>query len=576
MRMSPHYFILIIWLAIASSLHAQQSSTKEDGLVRREDSVKAALNQPIQDSIKFKLLLGLINLYQDVQPQKSFQWIEKGKAIAANSKDYNNLLLFHTMEMRTNSRLALYEQAMLVAERAAYLLKEKKVQPRISAGYHLQKGQVLYKMAAYDKSATEFNLAADIAKQYQLADVEVKVLINLTLVQEALERYPEMRVQFLKALVIADKAGLGEDAANIKVNLALLESRTNNYGKAIEYLNDALPYYQSHHNDVSVALCYANLAYGYLQIKEYPKALQQAYESFAIRTKLNDQGGIAKLHIILGQVYMETGKFDSSLAQLNSGIALATKLSMPQYLKDGYSALAKLYERTKQYQAAYESLQHYNEWKDTLFQKDKQKQLIQQLNLYKAKYVDSLVQQKDIAIGKQKSTINFLWILAGVFLLALLLTVLWRYRKKQIHVIEEQSNEYANTEKNQLKEEVERLNGEVKLLQANLKQETREDLLNLRKLVQESNLQTEGYWNEFLLLFSKVYPNFFEQLKTDYPQLTQNELRICSLMKLNLSLLEIANLLNVTPESGRKARYRIYKKMNLTSDKDFVEKILLF
>lgn len=572
MRIAP-LFALLILLASGTMVHAQQQP-----LARKEDSLAALLKQQPHDTVKLKILQALSNLYQDVQPQKALPWILQAKDIATKTGNDDKLLVFSTQEMRCKGRLAQYAEAMQVAEQAAPLLKSKNVQPRNTAGFHLQKGQVLYKMAAYDKCAAELNLAADIARQHQLADVEVKVLINLTLVQEALEKYPEMRVQFFRALALAEKAGLADDAANIKINLALLESRLNNYGKAIEYLNDVLPYYQQQHNDMAAGLCYANLAYGYLQVKEYPKALLHAQQSLVIRTRLGDQNGLAKLHIIMGQVHMETGRYDSARSHLDSGIALATKLALPQHLKDGYKALAQLYERTKQYQSAYQSLQHYNDWKDTVFQQDKQKQLIQQLNLYKAKYVDSLVQKKDTVIGKQQTTISYLWVALSILLVAALLVGYWMFRKKkeQVSALAQQNGAAENGTIGRQQEEIEHLNRELRMLQASLKEQTSDDLVKLRKLVVESNLQTEGYWNEFLLLFSKVYPNFFEQLKTDYPQLTQNELRICSLMKLNLSLLEIANLLNITTESGRKARYRIYKKMDLNSDKELAERILLF
>ncbi len=189
--------------------------------------------------------------------------------------------------------------------------------------------------------------------------------------------------------------------------------------------------------------------------------------------------------------------------------------------------------------------------------------------------------QRDVIINQQSSTINKLWVGLVILLLFILAIVLWFMKLKNVLVknltiAEKSIHELKETEENEkLKEKISKLTIEMQLLQSNLNEQTREDLINLRRLVSESNLQTEGYWNEFLLLFSKVYPIFFEQLKVQYSELSQNELRICTLMKLNLSLLEIANLLNITSESVRKARYRIYKKMGLNSDKELVKKILV-
>ena len=578
MRITPLLFV-ITFLPLFNGPVKAQTSVQEKQIIHNEDSLTQLLNQTKADTAKLKQLLGLINLYQDIQPQKTFQWIEKAKSIAAANKLYDKLLMFHILDMRSKSRLGQFTEAIAVADRSVYLLKEQ-VMPRTSTGYYLQKGQILYKMAAYDQSSIALNKAAEIAHQNKLPDVEVKAFINLTLLLDALEKYAEMRIQFLKALGIAEKNGLGEDAANIRVNLALLESRTNNYGKAIEYLNEALRFYEAANNNVSAALCYANLSYGYLQTKEYKKALQNAEQSFVLRKILNDRAGIAKLHIIVGQVFFETAQYDSSLKHLQEGIALSITLKLPQNLRDGYRIMAKLYERNNQFQAAYQSMQNYTDWKDSVFQQDRQKQLIQQLNIYKAKFTDSLMQQKETVIHRQYSTIYWL-IAAAAFILLLLIAAgirLFKSKEKleSTPVVTALSDNQTAlvAENNKLQQQLEQMEAEIHLLQINLKEQTREDLINLRRLVSESNLQSEGYWNEFLLLFSRVYPDFFEQLKTDYSELTQNELRICTLMKLNLSLLEIANLLNITTESARKARYRIYKKMDLNSDKELAEKLL--
>ena len=96
----------------------------------------------------------------------------------------------------------------------------------------------------------------------------------------------------------------------------------------------------------------------------------------------------------------------------------------------------------------------------------------------------------------------------------------------------------------------------------------------LQEMIASSIPHSEGYWNEFMLQFSGVYPDFFKNLKISFPDLTQHELRICAMIKLNLSLQDIAHALNITSDSARKAKYRIYKKMRLHNDQEFVDRIL--
>jgi predicted nucleic acid-binding Zn-ribbon protein len=82
----------------------------------------------------------------------------------------------------------------------------------------------------------------------------------------------------------------------------------------------------------------------------------------------------------------------------------------------------------------------------------------------------------------------------------------------------------------------------------------------------ESNLQSNQFldndWEKFKLHFEQVHPRFFEELKTKYPSLTQNETRLCAYFHMNLSTKEIAGLLNIDPASVRRAKTRLNKKMN--------------
>ncbi|MBD0254098.1 MAG: hypothetical protein ICV83_00140 [Cytophagales bacterium] len=75
-------------------------------------------------------------------------------------------------------------------------------------------------------------------------------------------------------------------------------------------------------------------------------------------------------------------------------------------------------------------------------------------------------------------------------------------------------------------------------------------------------------WDEFKLYFERVHPDFFGRLKEQYPSLSANELRLCALLKLNLSVKEMASLMGISPESVKMARHRLRKKLGLTSDQN--------
>ena len=59
---------------------------------------------------------------------------------------------------------------------------------------------------------------------------------------------------------------------------------------------------------------------------------------------------------------------------------------------------------------------------------------------------------------------------------------------------------------------------------------------------------------------------FQERLKRQFPLLTAYDLRLCTYLKANLSTKEIATLLNITPDSVKKAKHRLRKKLNAHPD----------
>jgi DNA-binding CsgD family transcriptional regulator len=59
-----------------------------------------------------------------------------------------------------------------------------------------------------------------------------------------------------------------------------------------------------------------------------------------------------------------------------------------------------------------------------------------------------------------------------------------------------------------------------------------------------------------------------------YPEVSNNDLRLMSLLKMNLSSKEIANILNISVEGVKKARYRLRKKLNLNTEESQQELVI--
>jgi DNA-binding CsgD family transcriptional regulator len=81
----------------------------------------------------------------------------------------------------------------------------------------------------------------------------------------------------------------------------------------------------------------------------------------------------------------------------------------------------------------------------------------------------------------------------------------------------------------------------------------------------ERNLEEENDWQRFEREFQQVHHDFLRMISELYPQLSPAELKVCALLKINLSNKEITRLLSVSVRNVESHRYSIRKKLGLPS-----------
>jgi len=100
-----------------------------------------------------------------------------------------------------------------------------------------------------------------------------------------------------------------------------------------------------------------------------------------------------------------------------------------------------------------------------------------------------------------------------------------------------------------------------------------DQLKKISKIIDDAR-SDERDWNLFEESFNEAHENFFKKLKTNYPELVPNDLKLCAYLRMNMSSKEIASLLNITTRGVEIRRYRLRKKLNLEHDKSLVEFLL--
>ena len=101
---------------------------------------------------------------------------------------------------------------------------------------------------------------------------------------------------------------------------------------------------------------------------------------------------------------------------------------------------------------------------------------------------------------------------------------------------------------------------------------------NLKSLFRKLDyeLKNENYWNEFNLYFNELAHHFLDLITQAHPKLTKNDLRMCSLIRMNLSSKEVASLLNISLRAVEQGRYRLKKRFGISKSIDLVDYIKSF
>lgn len=101
---------------------------------------------------------------------------------------------------------------------------------------------------------------------------------------------------------------------------------------------------------------------------------------------------------------------------------------------------------------------------------------------------------------------------------------------------------------------------------------------NIRSVLKEidRNINSEDDWKFFEDAFNNADKDFLKRIKTRHDGLTNNDLRLCAYLRLNLSSKEIAPLLNISVKSVEMKRYRLRKKFDLPHQDNLTDYILNF
>ena len=404
-------------------------------------------------------------------------------------------------------------------------------------------------------------------------------------VENQLNNYEQAIIYLTEANAIFNKNGNRFFELLTLINLANAYSGKEDYPKCLEINRKGLDLAQELENKGHEAQLWGNYGNAFEELNQLEKAVDCQKKSIEIFLELGNKISILYPYVNIGNLYRKLNKFEQSKHYLDLVIAEARRNDLHQLLALAYEFRSNLNEARNNPKQALEDYKKFKQYKDSLFDKSKSQQIeAMRVEFDTEKKEQQIVlQDKEITVLEQQAEISTLQkiLLGGGLVLSLFGFYGIRQRLKRNKLEKEKVDAELAFKKKELTTHALHLAKKNEVLEG-LKQKAEElkekeaSKKGYQQLIRTINfdLQDDTNWENFARYFEEVHKDFNQKVKTKYPQLTSNELRLMALLKMNLSSKEIANILNISPEGIKKARYRLRKKLNIATEDSLQDLVL--
>ena len=329
-----------------------------------------------------------------------------------------------------------------------------------------------------------------------------------------------------------------------------------------------------------------NLALGYMGLKNWSQALRYLEDAVLIKAQANDLTQMTVIYNNIGHCHRQLGDVDKAIEYFERALNKGTTNGQYRDVLQSYRNLIFIYNREKQdFEQAFKLQSRMMGIKDSLAVVER-REAMQELEV---RY-ETQKKQREIELLQQERTLitnRWLTLALGLFF-AFVIGILFYDNQRRKHTQEKQLlSAEDELQKAELKimsgllehnrqklslytENLLRKNELVNRLEDKLKDVVEEDHGEegkaILKNVSSVRILTDEDWEEFKQLFDGVHRGMLERLLIKHENLTLAEQCLFLLMKLSMSTKQIANILGVSPDSVKKGRYRLKKKLELDDD----------
>ena len=540
---------------------------------------------------KVKILNQLALIYSEINNERAIDYAQQALSLANKSQDneacaVSNCIMAEIFEKENNLQPTINYYLISIS----YYKKLNNCQMLATLYNRLGK---LYIQNQYDynQGLNYFRESLDNAQRCQLQH-EIAIALNSIGGVFFYQKEYDLAFQyFTQSLEISEKI---DDKSRIAIshnNRGEIYRSRNENEKALEQYNKARKINETHAFNENLAINYNNIGLTYSALNQFDKAIEYFNKSIAIDQQENNKPGVILALINIGEHQNEFKHFEEAIQTFRQAKQLASEQADLKGLVNATNGLTIAYEGLGNTKEALNNFKQYAMLKDSLFAKTKENQLDEiktRLSL-DLKEKELILKNNEIALLQREKRITYfqqiVLLLTILILVFIALFIYYRLRsrnkkhqslleqKEAINKIREEvmqteirnkSNELTNYalhlgERNKFLLE---LKSELKKLKHIPEKEREEKIKELTLSVQQ-NIQMQQDLETFQQSINQNSKEFYDKLKIRFPNLTKSEVRLCALLRLDLSTKEIAALNNISTRAVEMGRYRLRKKLDI-------------
>lgn len=300
---------------------------------------------------------------------------------------------------------------------------------------------VLYtKQYDYARALSHLYKALEIAKKLKDSYGIFGAYNNIGVLYKSQNKFDEAINNYIKCLKLQISM---KDEYYISItyqNIGEAYLSLNKIDKALFYFEKGISVARKSQNKESEANNHDGLGKIFIAKKEYNKAHQNFETALKKRQEIQDILGEGYSYMNLANLYYEQVELEKALSSIKKGLALLEEFGEIGAISHGYELMAKIYDRKGNYKLAYENNLRFQSLNDSIFNKERDKELTEIQLQYNAKSIrdslHSIEEKKDIIRREEarvdKNTTNYIYLVLSVILVFLIIVLVQRNKIETI------------------------------------------------------------------------------------------------------------------------------------------------